>query len=501
MPYPIGLVNLSAADLAAKAGGDPWKINDQLQTGKPGAINDLADAFHLAAMCVHEVHGDFASAKQKFELGFRRNESEHPINDSAEVARATQQMNLQYAQLATIAVDLESVAAALAHAQLNSDVDIGTLNANLNVIDDHISKAKADGKDAQPLYDEAANLTKETLKAVTENRDGYKAVLADSVTAMRQDGYDPAALAGLEGDGRQSTADHDKGAVAKYDDEQRAKDQALVNSPGPQTPEKVAAAARLRDDALVSNAAADPMARHLASERLDDFNNSRLVGPLPIDPMLGDDARSRAKMRLEMQQKLESGLFGRPGMSADQATQMLDNAEQQARIITTQQAIKALESQGLSADGARRAVDEMAAGKSWKDVVGTSSTFTGAAASGADAARRTIESSLGKVPYFAESDVKALEGISNKLTVAGVGIDSAVGLYDVFVNHAPAWQTAGEVAGTAAGGYAAGVLAWAAFGETVGPEGALAAGFVASIFLSDFGKNVVGGWFGKLDGH
>lgn len=85
MPPPLGLVNLSIGDLIAAAGGDPWKMNDELQTGDPGAINAQADAFHTAAGSATEVEDDFKSAKQRFEKGWRHNGSENPINESAEV--------------------------------------------------------------------------------------------------------------------------------------------------------------------------------------------------------------------------------------------------------------------------------------------------------------------------------------------------------------------------------------------------------------------------------
>lgn len=500
MPYPVGLVNLNAAELAAHSGGDPWKINDELQSGKPGAINDLADAFHNAAVCTVEMDDDFNRAKNKFELGFRRNESEHPINDSAEVARATEQMHLQKIQIGKIAIDMENVAAALANAQLDSDCGIGVLDANLNVIDDHISRAKAAGQDAQPLYDEAIGRAKDALKAVTEIRDRYKAVLADSITAMRLDGYDPEVLSGIEGDGQQSAADYDRVGVNKYDETQRERDHALVNSGGPMTMEKAAAAARLRDDATAHNASADSSSRHLASERLDDFNKSQTVGPLPTDPILGGDARTRAQMRLAMQQKLESGAFG-PKMTADQATQALDNAEQEARVITTQQAARALQSQGLSAEGARHVVDQVAEGKSLKDVISTSSTFIGAGGSSADAAGRVVEGGLGHVGYYTESDVKALEGISQKLGHAALGVDSVLAAYDVVFEHAPVGEKAGEVAGNWAAGYLSGVGAWALAGETVGPEGAAALGLVGALVLSPPMSKLGGYLGGMLDGH
>src|ERR1700754_2828789 len=136
---PVGFLNFTADELAGEAGGDPWKLNDELQAGQPGAINDLADAFHNAAGCVAEVEDDFVKAKQRFEQGWTHSGGPNPINDSAEVTRATTQLGVQRTQTAVIATDLETVAASLASAQRSIDADIAALNANLHAIDDQIS--------------------------------------------------------------------------------------------------------------------------------------------------------------------------------------------------------------------------------------------------------------------------------------------------------------------------------------------------------------------------
>lgn len=82
MPPPLGLINLSVDDLTSAAGGDPWKLNDELQAGDPGAINAHADALHAAAGSTTEAESDFQAAKQRFEKGWRHNGSENPINES-----------------------------------------------------------------------------------------------------------------------------------------------------------------------------------------------------------------------------------------------------------------------------------------------------------------------------------------------------------------------------------------------------------------------------------
>lgn len=178
MPPPIGLINLSIGDLIAAAGGDPWKMNDELQTGDPGAINAQADAFHTAAGSATEVEDDFKSAKQRFEKGWRHNGSENPINESAEVTRITDALHLQKPQLAKIALDLENVATALATAKTACDADIAGLDARLHKIDDAIGTAKANNQDASGLRDEAVAAVRATSGSVQKGRGGYVAAMA-----------------------------------------------------------------------------------------------------------------------------------------------------------------------------------------------------------------------------------------------------------------------------------------------------------------------------------
>jgi hypothetical protein len=176
--------SLSVGELVSAAGGDPWKINDDLQAGDAGAINTQADAYHAAAGSATEVEDDFSTAKQRFEQGWRHNGVEHPITASAEVARATAAMNLQKLQLARIAVDLETVAAALATAQRTSDADIAALDTFLHGADDAIGAAKAAEQDTKGLHDAAVATVRITLGEVQANRDGYVATMALAESAM-----------------------------------------------------------------------------------------------------------------------------------------------------------------------------------------------------------------------------------------------------------------------------------------------------------------------------
>lgn len=184
MPPPLGLVNLSAGELIAAAGGDPWQINDGLQAGDAGAINAQADAFHAAAGSATEVDDDFRSAKQRFEKGWRHNGTEQPINESAEVTRVTTDLKLQKPQLAKIALDLEMVAAALATAQRTCDADIAALDNFLHGIDDQIGAAKSDNQDTQALHDAAVGAVTTALGDIKASRDGYVATMTSAKASI-----------------------------------------------------------------------------------------------------------------------------------------------------------------------------------------------------------------------------------------------------------------------------------------------------------------------------
>ena len=101
---------------------------------------------------------------------------------------------------------------------------------------------------------------------------------------------------------------------------------------------------------------------------------------------------------------------------------------------------------------------------------------------------------------FSEADLKQLKSISGKLGLAGFGLDTSLGVYDVFVNHAPAWETAGKVIGGTATSYAVGVGAWALAGTAIGPEGAVITGLVGAVVLSPYGSEWFGDLLGNLDG-
>src|SRR5579875_3650220 len=78
------LQNISLGKLITAAGGDPWAVNNSIQSGHPEQIADLAQAFHNAGQCTTESRNAFADARSRFEASWNRETGEHPINDSAE---------------------------------------------------------------------------------------------------------------------------------------------------------------------------------------------------------------------------------------------------------------------------------------------------------------------------------------------------------------------------------------------------------------------------------
>jgi hypothetical protein len=489
-------------------------VNNSLQSGRPAQISDLAEAFHNAGQCTTEAGNAFLQARRRFEAAWNRENGEQPINDSAEVQRATTSLGVQAAQLPKIAVDLENVAATLAEAQRTCGVLISKLDTQLEDIDRQLGQAYELERNSHlsehdkqlldqhisDLEHQAINDTKSTLDQVKSIRSGYSDYLQKSLTSLRvDDGYDPAAIQGVDADGQPSREEHDQKAVDTYNADQRAKDQALIDSPGPMTPEKADAAARLRDYATATNPAADADARRLASERLDDFNMVHFSGPLPVDPILGGDARSRAQMRLEWQKKLEQGFAGGPPMTPDQVTQMLDNSEQQGRVVVMQRAIQALEREGMSPDGAALVVGRAANGVPWKELVDQNSKLLDAAGKGVDGYGRALPTNAHDLDKLSLSDAEAIRSFSKYAGRAGT-LFEAILTYDEIKHGAPAGQAIGKlVGGTAVGGLGAWGTA-IAVSSVAGPEATFLATMIAGVATGKLG-DWVGGTVGSVFDH
>lgn len=489
--YP-SLTHISIGALIGEAGGDPWKVDETMQSGDPGAIADLGRAFYSAGACTAETYAEFSQAQARFQASWNRENGEHPINDSAEVQRATTRLMVQRDQLPAIGADLSNIAANLAEVQRFSGMQVENLNTQLHYIDALIDQALAHDQDTSALEDNAIAATSGVLHQVEALRDDYGAKLDASLTDLRAEhGYDPAPIEDVDGDGEPGSEQRGRESTDYYDANQRAKDEALVNSDGPMTQEKADAAARLRDFATATNPAADADARRLAGERLDDFRMAHFVGPLPKDPILGGDARTRAQGRLDLQRKLEQGLSGLPAMSADQATQALDEGEQFGRVVAVKEAMSALTSQGMSEDGAKLVINDLL-------------HRAGDVADGASLPLKGVEAYAEGVPQgrharltdlLSPEDAKIWRPIAKYAGTTGDVLQFGIAVNDFIHGGDNKYEELGSATGGIFGGAAAGWGAAAVAGSFTGPW-TTAAIVVAATFLGGLGGENLGGRIG-----
>ncbi len=197
---------ISKGALIMFAGGDPWKINATLQSGRPAQISNLATAFHGAARSTGEAEAAFNLAWNRFDKAWTHENGDNPINDSAEVHRARDSLGVQAAQLPKIAADLENVAAALAEAQRSGKGEISTLEGVLQGLDDQIGEAVELEKNSQLTASErqllnryinglekhAIDDTTASVNNLKQVRGQYSRQLQTSLNNLRkQDGYEP----------------------------------------------------------------------------------------------------------------------------------------------------------------------------------------------------------------------------------------------------------------------------------------------------------------------
>lgn len=199
---------ISVPALIAAAGGDPWAINQSLQSGSPAQISGLAEAFHGAGRSTAEANTSFEQARRRFGAAWNHEDGTHPINDSAEVQRTAQSLGAQSEQLPKIGADLENVAAALAEAQQSARGQITTLEGQLQELDNLIGQAVEHEKDPSldaasrdalntlisDCEDDAIQDTRAALGQLQSIRNGYSDRLQRSLASLRADGYDPKAL-------------------------------------------------------------------------------------------------------------------------------------------------------------------------------------------------------------------------------------------------------------------------------------------------------------------
>lgn len=477
--YP-NLVHIGIGALIGEAGGDPWNVDDTLQSGDPGAINDLGRAFYSAGACTAETYSEFEQAQARFRASWNRDNGEHPINDSAEVQRATTRLMVQRDQLPAIGVDLSNIAVSLAEAQRFSGMQVENLNTQLHYIDALIDQALANDQDTSALEDNAIAATSGVLHQVEALRDDYNAKLNAALTDLRAEhGYDPAPIEDVDGDGEPGTEQRGRESTDYYDQNQRAKDEALVNSGAPITQEKADAAARLRDFATATNPAADADARRLAGERLDDYRMAHFLGPLPRDPILGGDARTRARSRLDLQRQLEQGTYGLPPMTADHATQALDEGEQFGRVVAVKQAVRVLVGQGLSAAGATEVVKNL-------------TEYGGLAMTGVERYGDSVPGGRHAVPSaLSAEDARALGRIAGRISKVGDAIQLGMALNDWA--HGGSNEDLGAATGSLLGGAGGAWAAGTGAAMFTGPWTAAAVAVAGAFVCGTVGEKVGGG--------
>ncbi|MFL0181745.1 glycohydrolase toxin TNT-related protein [Mycobacterium sp. SMC-15] len=221
------------------AGGDPWQVNNTLRSGNPAAVDELAQAFHNAGACTAESSAAFAQARQRFQAAWNRENGEHPINDSAEVQRATDTLHLQQTQLTAIGTDLEMIAAALAEAQKSAAGKIHALEIQLQDIDNRIGMYQQAHLDTAELEQVAIDDTAGILHQIEKLRDDYAGILQVSTTKLLSHGYASAPLGGPL-----SPAPSTPGDQFAFEELLRANDQAVLDAMA-----RVRAAQKALDDA------------------------------------------------------------------------------------------------------------------------------------------------------------------------------------------------------------------------------------------------------------
>lgn len=199
------LNSLSEPELIAKAGGDPWAINQSLQSGRPFQISQLAEAFHAAGRHTAEAELVFRLARKRFGESWNHQNGDNPINDSAEVQRVSKALGDQSEKLPKIGAGMETVAAALADAQKKGAAKIAGLDHRLHMLDLLKNAADLDLRDpalppkeaeklrkfADACHADAIDEVRDSLKQMISIRNTYADTLHKAEGALHSEGYDP----------------------------------------------------------------------------------------------------------------------------------------------------------------------------------------------------------------------------------------------------------------------------------------------------------------------
>lgn len=256
------------------------------------------------------------------------------------------------------------------------------------------------------------------------------------------------------------------------------------------TPEKQAALNRLQDYATVTDPPADPTARYYAGERLDDFQTSRQQGPFAPDPILGMTPQQRAQQRLALQQQLERGWpeLGIAGVSRDQATSLLDMAEDQSKALTVQKAVELLQQQGMSQGGAIATVDALSRGMTWEELGEYGNNILGHPGQGIEWATKLEDMGRHNLVVQNADDVAALGRIGKNMGIAGDVLQTALTLDAIYNDGAPAGLELTKLGGNLGGGTALAAGGAVVGGIFFGPPGALILGAIGSYVGGKYGE-------------
>jgi hypothetical protein len=305
-------------------------------------------------------------------------------------------------------------------------------------------------------------------------------------------------------------------AARKYAALQRAADQALVDQaakehrdaylpsmegqPGYMTKEQADAAARLRDYKTITDPGIVPQGEPgPAGQRLNDYNQSRFIGPLPLDPVLGADSRAQAQARLALQDKLENGNLSwhQQPMLPDDATRLVNQVQANDRANVLGSLQQYLQQEGMSPQAAEQISEGFTHGVIPQEYIDAAS----GAAKPFDAGKDALEHAsdlldhgkhwVPEVNAFTPEDIETLKKVAGRIGGFGTALEASTALYELLEG-----KPAGEIASKAAGGWAG---AWV-LGQA-GAEGGAAIGGPPGAFIGALGMGTIGGLFGdKLGG-
>jgi hypothetical protein len=264
------------------------------------------------------------------------------------------------------------------------------------------------------------------------------------------------------------------------------------------TEEEAAAAARLRDYNTITNPnshiaiVGGQDARNGAAERLNDYNQSRFIGPLPMDRVTGLDARERALGRMQLQHDLENGNLSwhQQPMVPDDATRLLDQVEANGRANVIARLKDELQRLGMSPEAANQVAESYQHGVvppfEYLDAIEAGGKPFGAGERALDNASDLLDHGRHWQPdvnAYTLEDIDILKQTAKRLGYVGTAVDLGTAAYELLEGKDP-----GEVLAKGVGGWAGAM----ALGE-LGAEGGAAVGGPYGAFFGALILGTIGG--------